>query len=132
MHRVFFRFLLWLLIAALPLQGFASSMRACCVEDATVTPARPVMTAQTPHCHDMAEPMVHTADDVEHADMGMHHGHDCSNHGACTVGATAPPGMPLLQPLSLSGVPMPIAGSLLFSGHIPAGLERPPRLVRSA
>lgn len=129
MHRVFFRFLLWLLIAALPLQGFASSMRACCVDEAVA----PVTTVQSPHCHDMAaamaEPMAHADDN---GDMGMHHGHDCSNHGACTVGATAPPGMPLLQPLSLSGVPLPLAGSLLFSGHIPSALERPPRLSRSA
>lgn len=129
MHRVFFRFLLWLLIAALPLQGFASSMRACCVEEMTVTPVAPVMAAQTPHCHDMAEPVAHAAGD---GDMGMHHGHDCSNHGACTAGATAPPAMLALQPLSLSGAPVPLAGSLLFSGHIPSGLERPPRLVRSA
>ncbi|MBB5368852.1 MULTISPECIES: hypothetical protein [unclassified Janthinobacterium] len=123
MHRVFFRFLLWLLIAALPLQGFASSMHACCVEDAVVAP---VATAQVSHCHDMAEPA------AAKADMGMHHGHDCSNHGACTAGATAPPAMLALQPLSLSGAPVPLAGSLLFSGHIPSGLERPPRLVRSA
>jgi hypothetical protein len=122
MHRVFFRFLLWLLIAALPLQGFASSMRACCVEDTVAT----VVTAQVFHCHDMAEPA------VAKADMGMHHGHDCSNHGACTAGATAPPAMLALQPLSLCGAPVPLAGSLLFSGHIPSGLERPPRLVRSA
>ena len=127
MHRVFFRFLLWLLIAALPLQGFASSMRACCVNEVVAPVKTAVMAAA--HCHDMAEPMVHVADND---DMGMHHGHDCSNHGACTAGATAPPGMPLLQPLSLSGVQMPVAGSLLFSGHIPAGLERPPRLTRSA
>src|SRR5450830_1095359 len=129
MHRVFFRFLLWLLIATLPLQVYASSMRACCAEDAVMAPVVPEPVV---HCHDMAEPMGHTADDVDHADMGMHHGHDCSNHGACAAGATAPPGMPLLQPLSLSGVQMPVAGSLLFSGHIPAGLERPPRLTRSA
>ena len=133
MNRVFYRHLvrslLWLLVAALPLQGFAAAMRSCCWQppgaDMTVK-----MAQAEPHCHAMAE----MADIAEHAGkaMNMDHVHDCGNHGACTVGATAPPPMAAPQPL-MPGAPRP-PGALppLFAGHIPSGPERPPRSPRSA
>ena len=144
MNRAFFRSLarslLWLLAVTLPMQGFASAMRSCCVDE--LTAAVTVVAAQAPQCHAMDE-----AGDM--ADMymqdqpmsmkmamddggAMQHGHDCSNHGACTVGATAPPGMPALHALTLRA-PLPaLAPDSLFAGHIPPGPERPPRSTHSA
>ncbi|HEU4817210.1 hypothetical protein [Janthinobacterium sp.] len=141
MNRAFFRFLarslLWLLAVTLPLQGFASAMRSCCVDELAAVATVAAAQAQAPQCHDMGDmadmymqdqPMKMAMDDGG----ATHHGHDCSNHGACTVGATAPPGMPALHALTLRAPPPALAPDSLFAGHIPPGPERPPRSTRSA
>ena len=138
MNRAFFRFLarslLWLLAVTLPLQGFASAMRSCCVDELAVVVTVTAVAIEAPTCHDMADmqmadqPMKMAMDDGG----ATHHGHDCSNHGACTVGATAPPGMPALHALTLRAPPPALAPDSLFAGHIPPGPERPPRSTRSA
>lgn len=129
-HRYLVRSLLWLLVAALPLQGFAAAMRSCCLQPpgAEVSMTMKRAQAEAPHCHAMAE----MADMQDHAGKAMDigHGHDCG--GACTVGATAPPPMAALHPLMLGAPQPPAALPLLFAGHIPAGPERPPRIPRSA
>ena len=140
MNRAFFRSLarslLWLLAVTLPLQGFASAMRSCCVDElaAAVTVTVTVAAMQAPQCHDMADMRMQDPPlAMAMADGGAtHHGHDCSNHGACTVGATAPPGMPALHALTLRAPPPALAHDSLFAGHIPPGPERPPRSTRSA
>lgn len=141
MNRAFFRFLarslLWLLAVTLPMQGFASAMRSCCVDELAATVTVVAAQTQAPQCHDMADmadmrmadqPMTMAMDDGG----ATHHGHDCSNHGACTVGATAPPGMPALHALTLRAPPPALAPDSRFAGHIPPGPERPPRSTRSA
>jgi hypothetical protein len=138
MNRAFFRFLarslLWLLAVTLPLQGFASAMRSCCADELAVRVTVTAVAMQAPQCHDMADmqmadqPMKMAMDDGG----ATQHGHDCSNHGACTVGATAPPGMPALHALTLRAPPPALAPDSLFAGHIPPGPERPPRSTRSA
>ncbi|MBW3507441.1 hypothetical protein [Janthinobacterium sp. NKUCC06_STL] len=138
MNRAFSRFLarslLWLLAVTLPLQGFASAMRSCCVDELAVVVTVTAVATEAPPCHDMADmrmadqPMKMAMDDGG----ATHHGHDCSNHGACTVGATAPPGMPALHALTLRAPPPALAPDSLFAGHIPPGPERPPRSTRSA
>ncbi|MDO8034062.1 hypothetical protein O3297_11620 [Janthinobacterium sp. SUN128] len=141
MNRAFFRFLarslLWLLAVTLPMQGFASAMRSCCVDELAVAVTVAVEAMQAPQCHDMGDmagmhmqdqPMKMAMDDGG----ATHHGHDCSNHGACMVGATAPPGMPALHALTLRAPRPALAPDSLFAGHIPPGPERPPRSTRSA
>jgi len=142
MNRAFFRSLarslLWLLAVTLPLQGFASAMRSCCVDE--LTAAVTVVAAQAPQCHAMDEAGDMADMQMAHQPMTMvmddggatQHGHDCSNHGACTVGATAPPGMPALHALTLRAPPPALAPDSLFAGHIPPGPERPPRSTHSA
>ncbi|MGK5079189.1 hypothetical protein [Janthinobacterium sp. HLX7-2] len=138
MNRAFFRFLarslLWLLAVTLPLQGFASAMRSCCVDELAVVVT--VMQAPAPQCHNMADMQVQDQPVQMKMATGdgaaMQHGHDCSNHGACTVGASVPAGMPKLQALSLRAPPPALAPDPLFAGHIPSGLERPPRMTHSA
>ena len=131
LYRHLVRSLLWLLVAALPLQGFAAAMRTCCLQQNQA--AVVALKAEAPHCHSMTE----MADMTRMQDHGgkvidLGHGHDCGNHGACTVGATAPPPMATLQALELGAPQPPAALPLLFAGHIPAGPERPPRSPRSA
>ena len=139
MNRAFFRFLarslLWLLAVTLPLQGYASAMRSCCVDE--LAAAVTAVAIEAPPCHDMAS-MAHMQMADQPGKMAIddggatHHGHDCSNHGACTVGATAPPGMPALHALTLRAPPPALAPDSPFAGHIPPGPERPPRSTRSA
>lgn len=141
MNRAFFRSLahslLWLLAVTLPLQGFASAMRSCCVDELAV--AVTAAQAQAPQCHGMADMAdMYMQDQPMSMKMAMddggamQHGHDCSNHGACTVGATAPPGMPALPAWTLRAPPPALAPDSLFAGHIPPGPERPPRSTHSA
>eukprot|EP01133_Synstelium_polycarpum_P021840 gene21840-26224_t len=141
MNRAFFRSLahslLWLLAVTLPLQGFASAMRSCCVDELAV--AVTAAQAQAPQCHSMADMAdMYMQDQPMGMKMAMddggatQHGHDCSNHGACTVGATAPPGMPALPAWTLRAPPPALAPDSLFAGHIPPGPERPPRSPHSA
>ncbi|WP_219134602.1 hypothetical protein [Janthinobacterium sp. UMAB-60] len=133
MNRAFFRSLarslLWLLAVSLPLQGFASAMRSCCVDE--LAAAVTVVAAQAPQCHDMADMQMAVTMTMDDGGATQH-GHDCSNHGACTVGATAPPGMPALHALTLRAPPPALAPDSLFAGHIPPGPERPPRSTHSA
>lgn len=135
MNRVFYRHLvrslLWLLVAALPLQGFAAAMRICCLQqDRGVTAVAAVAKAGAePHCHAMADLAALMQQDG-HAGKAMAHGHDCG--GACMLAAAAPPPVPALQPLNLSAPRPPVAGARLFAGHIPPGPERPPSRLRSA
>lgn len=140
MNRAFFRSLarslLWLLAVALPMQGFASAMRSCCVDE--LAAAVTVVAAQAPQCHNMDEAGDMADMQMEHQPMTMamddggatQHGHDCSS--ACAVGATAPSGMPALHALILRAPPPALAPDSLFAGHIPPGPERPPRSTHSA
>lgn len=128
-HRLLLRSLLWLLVAALPLQGFAAVARLCC-QPVTASHSQAAMPA--PHCHQMAgdgthaaqSQSLHAADHASSADYPA--GHDCS-HAACSVGASAPPScLPAPVLAAAAGLP-PLARSHLLNGHIPPGLERPPR-----
>lgn len=140
MNRAFFRSLarslLWLLAVTLPMQGFASAMRSCCVDELAVAVTLTVEAMPAPQCHDMDDsadmqmvdqPMTMAMDD---GGAAQQHGHDCSS--ACTVGATAPPGIPALHALTLRAPPPALAPDSRFAGHIPPGPERPPRSTRSA
>ena len=145
MNRAFYRYLarslLWLLAVTLPLQGFASAMRSCCVDEIAVSMAavhlqqQAQVQALAPQCHDMGD-MGDTAGmqlkmAMDHGAVTQH-GHDCSNHGACTVGASAPASMPGLHALTLRAPPPAMVPDSLFAGHIPSGPERPPRTTHSA
>ena len=125
-HRHFVRSLLWLLVAVLPLPGFAAAMRSCCLLQQSVVEAVVVM-AQAQHCHAMADM---TAPMPAHDKSGkaVAHSHDCGS--ACTFVATAPPPMSALLPLSLLAPPPPAASLLLLAGHIPPAPERPPSSIR--
>ncbi|MQA37101.1 hypothetical protein [Rugamonas aquatica] len=112
--RPFIRFLLWILITALPLQGVAVALVPC---DTVTAPMRLVSqpAVQTEHCAP-AKP-----DQASGA-----HG-KCSHCASC-VGASAPPGVPaVVLPAGFSGAGFS-APEPAMTAYIPATLERPPRL----
>lgn len=111
----FIRFLLWILIAALPLQGTAVALIPC----ATLT--LPTQAANQP-----APKAEHCAPAKSDQQASGAHG-KCS-HCASSVGASAPPAVPSLAlPAAFSGADF-IAAEPSMTAYIPATLERPPRL----
>ena len=121
--RALFRYLLWILIMALPLQGGAVAFMNCDAGAASSHPA------------------VHHGEAAQSA--GMHGGHceqagdsaaggthaKCSHCASCLVGAAAPPSMPSLPTPATFSTFAAAAVDATFIGHIPATLERPPRVV---
>ncbi|MBV6324344.1 hypothetical protein [Duganella violaceipulchra] len=113
--RPFIRFLLWILIAALPLQGMAVVLIPC-----AALPA-PMQVASEP-----AARAEHCAPAKPELQASGAHG-KCSHCASC-VGASAPPVVPsLVLPASFSGAGVSAAEPAM-TAYIPATLERPPRL----
>ena len=125
--RLFVRCLLWILIAALPLQGGAAAFMSPGAERVQVASAMHEM-------HDMD-----VATDGNHAQMAQEHCHEsspeksslshtkCSHCASCCVGAAAPP----VSSADLASVPFStVASSAVepaMTAYFPATLERPPR-----
>ena len=117
--------LLWLLIAVLPLQGFAAVM----LHGWTIpAPVSDVVAMPAMH-HAMPMPSHEACTEAPAAGDASHHGakHGCSASAACCVGAAVPPGFPSLclppdsPEVHQAWIIAPVAG------HIPDGLERPPK-----
>jgi hypothetical protein len=115
--RIFVRFLLWMLIAALPLQaGAAAVMPIAALTTPAPTAAQP--TVHAGHCAAEAG--------KDKAAAGQHG--KCNHCAGCCAGASAPPGVPAIalpEAYSGSGVG---AGEPAMTAYIPATPERPPRL----
>lgn len=112
--RTLVRFLLWMLIAALPLQAVAAAVMPI----AALTMPAPV-AAHAGHCAS-AEAGKSKASAVEHG--------KCNHCAGCCAGASAPPGVPAVTlPAVYSGSGIS-AGEPAMTAYIPATLERPPRL----
>lgn len=132
MTRVFKTFLLWLLLAALPLQGIAAAIQTSCGPMSHHDSAETVVVAQSHH-HEgdgAASPAkvvlakaTGNATDVKHANSS------CSACAVCCVGAVAPPSASILTPAYSKTLPVVISPSPLVVGFIPAGLERPPKRI---
>jgi hypothetical protein len=118
MRRSLKHLLLWLLIAVLPLQGFAAVMLHGWTMPAPAMASMPAMdhAAMAASGHDAC---------MDASPAGEQHG--CSASAACCIGAAVLPGLPdFTLPLDAPDVHQawiitPVAG------HIPDGLERPPR-----
>jgi hypothetical protein len=140
MNRVPKTFLLWLLAFALPMQGYAAAAMFGCE---AALPHAAVSQEEFGHEHAVMSPM-HDGEFLHHDSMQQvsdshaqshdssdRHAHasSCSMCAACCVGMA-------MMPAALDWHP-PHAASLLraaflvvsFSGHIPPGIERPPRTI---
>ncbi|WP_283441370.1 hypothetical protein [Noviherbaspirillum suwonense] len=131
MNRVLKTFLVWLLLAALPLQGFAAAVQASCGPAAHHDAAEITMQTESHH-HEGDAPdsvtVVAAKSAGDSADI-KHKGSLCSACAACCVGAVAPPSVPALISAYSSSLPEVISPSPLVTGFIPAGLERPPKRI---
>lgn len=113
--RTLFRYLLWMLIAALPLQGSIAAVVSCKIgAPAQVAVQHMDASAVQEHCKQTADVKA-----TSHA--------KCSHCASCCVGAAAPPMVPaLVLPAALSTFTGNIAEPAM-TAYIPATLERPPR-----
>jgi hypothetical protein len=125
--RVLIRLLLWILIAALPLQGGAVAFMSC---DSGMAPsgAGTTPTYSAEHHSGNATAAAHeehcAQSGTDH--VSAPHG-KCSQCASCCIGAAAPPTVPsVLMPAAFTT----FAGSAVepaMTAYIPATLERPPR-----
>lgn len=118
--RILVRFLLWILIAALPLQGSAFAFMPCGNVEAP--------RASVQHCEEMASAAQAAAQDEQqtcgHA-AGAHE--KCSHCAICTAGTAAPPAIPsVVFPATFSIMAYTAAEPAMIA-HIPATPKRPPR-----
>ena len=131
MKRALKTFLLWLLVAALPMQGIAAAVQMSC------GPAAHPIAAEAVH----AQSHHHEGDDAADSMTGVaaksasdpadskHKSSVCSACAACCVGAVAPPSGLALTPAYSSSLPEVFSPTPLVTGFIPAGPERPPKRI---
>lgn len=150
--------LIWLLVAALPLQGSAAALNLSCGS----THSESMFSAgmehapvgmESEHHHDHALLHVHDAAQLhpsaQHAaaDMPLHknisdhaadphqqHQHkdgSCSTCAACCFGTAALPSATIFSSASNGSDIVAVPPRLLADSHIPASLERPPRSIFS-
>lgn len=114
----FHRFLLLLLMLALPLQAFASAaMLGCAFAHQAVAEPEVLADAAMAGCH---------ASDESEAPPARH---DCKHCAVCALASAVPipaSDMPAMQPVAQAYPSCPAAA---FSGFVPDGPERPPRLT---
>lgn len=132
MNRVLKTFLLWLLLAALPLQGFAAAVQTSCDPLAHHGSSEIGIQAQSHHheSDDATEPSTEASAKLTGDSVGTKHKSSfCSACATCCVGAVAPPSVSLLIRVYSSAFPVVSSLSPLVTGFIPAGLERPPKRI---
>jgi len=132
MNRAFKTFMLWLLLAALPLQGFAAAVQMSCGPMAHHGSSEMVIHAES-HRHEgdsAASPSTEAAAKSSGSSADAKHKSSfCSACATCCVGAAAPPSISVLTPVYSSSLPVISSPAPLLAGFIPAGLERPPKRI---
>jgi hypothetical protein len=137
-------FLLWFLMATLPLQGVAATAKALCSEQPSGNTTAfmfhaahgiPAASALSLHSHDMVLSMA-SDDKHMHEQAGserhsqQHHKHTvCGVCASCCIGATAPPLALASMSPQVDVQSVSILPSLLMASFIAAGLDRPPKPV---
>ena len=140
MNRFLKTLLLWLLLAALPLQGIAAAMQTACGPLKQDDSAETTLSVQSHH-HDgdamnMSDTDAADAGAVVKSAMphdksaGDQHKHaSCSACASCCVGAFAPPSTAVITPTYSNLLPAVVTPVPLLTSFIPTGLERPPKPV---
>jgi hypothetical protein len=142
MNRILKTLLLWLLIAALPLQGLAATIQSSCGPSHHAS----MMSDVPASIHQHGDGMTHShggderpaqalADDAsspvqasgDGAQPSKHATSSCSACAVCCVGAVAPPSVSLWTPVYSSSESVISSPDPLITGFIPASLERPPK-----
>jgi hypothetical protein len=144
MNRLIKTLLIWLLMLAIPAQGIAAGMQLSCGPmhhgaSMDKTHAAPHSHDQTSagddhqhhDHHDMAQQADDTAASSDVADAGSTHAGTCSACAACCVGAAMVSSTLNVLPHDGNVSTTVATLSASFTGFIPAGLERPPRVFLS-
>jgi len=135
MNRIFKIFLLWLLIAALPVQGIAAAMRASCGPKhheslaMIIEQSHDHSVADAHHAHHHDQAAANQSGDASAADADKNTTHKssfCSACSMCCSGAITQSEI-RFTPVPYENETRAISPVLSFTGYIPAGLERPPR-----
>lgn len=140
MTRNLKKLLLWLLIAVLPIQGFAAAIQRSCSMGSMVVGAAAGTSVQDHSKNEHAAPvhMQHSSDHEACAEassesskkashgQGYKHG-SCSACASCCVGAAAPPALLSFDFPSIFPEVRHASGLPAVVGFIPDSLERPPR-----
>lgn len=144
MNRTLKIFLLWLLVAVLPVQGVAAATRACC---APIHQSSSSASDTQSHHHDASEGhghhhhdgMQHDSNDTASHDdsvaagksLDSNHDHktSCSACAACCLFAVVPPTMPFSEPVYNNSESIAVLPEPLIASFISGGLERPPKHI---
>lgn len=134
MNRIFKTLLILLVIAALPLRGLAAIDASCAkgsrlssVIVSDVTHHQPGITLQSQAGTEPAASGVDHCDGKSNSHAQTHLKNAGCSASACFIGAAAPP-FNLVGAEYDTGSDAPTSLSAIsFTGHIPTGLERPPR-----
>jgi hypothetical protein len=141
MNRFLKTLMLWLLLAALPLQGVAAAMQTPCGLMKHGDPAETAMSVQL-HQHGgevmtmsdtVATDIGAAAPAMSHdASPGDDHEHGtCSACASCCMSAAAPPAAAVITPTYSNSLPSVVTPAPLLTGFVPAGLERPPKRINT-
>ncbi|WP_316856866.1 hypothetical protein [Ralstonia flatus] len=130
MHRLLTRLLLWLVVLALPLQGFAATAmmaRGGAMDDAMVALATPDDAAVlSDACHEHEDAMAAGAESKAPAQS---HCKTCPICATCSLGSVVPLAASLGVPLIKLPAAAPRGLAVSFRSFIPEALQRPP-LIR--
>ena len=124
MNRTFKTFLLWLLMAVLPLHAAAASIGMSCAPVHGKAAQHHGATAGEHADHDAGHAAHH--DEAPEADPPQSHS-TCSACSALCIGAVAPPSASPFLPSFDGSDAVVVAPATLVTGFIPEGPQRPPR-----
>lgn len=131
-------FVLWLLMAWLPVQGMAAAvMRPCAMahrgmSNASVNVSGPCNeSAMALETKDVAQVDLRGSDVQDHSTQSSAHKHSCSHCAGCTFGAFAPPSVAAFASTGAPSSDVLLPSSDPFTGFISARIERPPRYAAS-
>ena len=143
MNRFFKTAMLWLLALALPMQGFATVTQASCAPQMqaqhVVASSGGMQDSGYSHHQSTAEHQHHqmdiSAEHAVHADADTSSDHQSNTHAnvkcsacaTCGMGIAMLPVMPELPTFPIASTSVVSSLSVLFPGHIPDGLKRPPK-----
>ncbi len=128
-------FLIWLLLAGVPLQGFAASTMLLCAPPAAAMPVMQAAPGAAHHDHAAMLAAQHRADasDGDTVRKAGHHGQDakCSGAAFCCTGAPLATAMPTAPVLPAAGsAPIPFDTAAPAAVDL-AGIERPPKRLHA-
>lgn len=124
--RILVRYLLWMLIAAIPLQGGAVAFMSCSGSPVSHAPVLHMMADQMGAMDVAADPQREHCEQAGGAKEKASHS-KCSSCASCCVGAVAPPSVPTNQVPDLLVNFSHVSPELAMTVFFPATLERPPR-----